>query len=256
MELDDLREGSENIDFLGYKVSLLPAEQILKSVWSATESKVVNTINPHSYAVARSDQEFKVALQCSSTLIPDGVGIVYGVKILEAYQLNRLTGPDFFRETMRFLNERHGSALFLGSTDIVLELIKSKATTEFPNVKVDTFSPAFKVSFDSDDIAAFSDLINLIAPDVVFVGLTAPKQEKLIEQLKGRVKVKMLSGIGAAFDFYAGTVYEPSGIWAKFRLEWFRRLLSEPKRLWKRTFISAPLFILDVFKAKLGKLYR
>ena len=96
------------------------------------------------------------------------------------------------------------------------------------------------------------EAINNFKPEVLFVGMTAPKQEMWVQAHKELLKVHVVACIGAAFDFYAGTVKRPGLFWIKLGLEWFIRLLREPKRLWKRNFVSTPLFLWDVIKEKLG----
>ena len=92
--------------------------------------------------------------------------------------------------------------------------------------------------------------VNKCKPDILFVGMTAPKQEKWVHTNNTFLDVKVITCIGAVFDFYAGTVKRSSPFWIKLGLEWLPRLLREPKRLWKRNFVSTPLFLWDLLKAK------
>jgi len=93
--------------------------------------------------------------------------------------------------------------------------------------------------------------VNMFKPDVLFVGMTAPKQEKWVHQFKDRLQARNICAIGAVFDFYAGNVERSSEFWIKLGLEWLPRFLKEPKRLFKRNFISTPKFILEVLSFKL-----
>ena len=93
--------------------------------------------------------------------------------------------------------------------------------------------------------------VNNFNPDVLFVGMTAPKQEKWVYQNKERLNAKIICSIGAVSDFYAGTVQRVNKIWIDLHLEWFRRFLNEPVRLWQRNFISTPLFLLEILLYKL-----
>ena len=95
------------------------------------------------------------------------------------------------------------------------------------------------------------EAVNTAKPDVLWVGMTAPKQEKWIYQNRDKLDVKFIGAIGAVFDFYAGTVKRPHPIFQKMGLEWLPRLCSEPRRLWRRNFVSNPLFMLRVIKARL-----
>jgi N-acetylglucosaminyldiphosphoundecaprenol N-acetyl-beta-D-mannosaminyltransferase len=236
---------------LGFEISKLSVTEIVASSLLDEKQLVVNTLNPHSYAEQKYDSEFKEALLSSDILIPDGSGMVLAARFLNKVYIDKIAGYSLFLETMTQLSVNGGKVFFLGSTDSVLQKIVQKAKVEFPKVDVYTLSPPFKSDFDSSDIEDFAKKINDVKADVVFVGLTAPKQEKLIVKLKGFTDVQFLSGIGAVFDFYAGTVKRPSDIWLKLHLEWLVRLIGEPKRLWKRNFISTPVFLMDLLKSKI-----
>lgn len=236
---------------LGFEVSKLSVSEIVTSSLFDERQLVVNTLNPHSYAEQKFDVEFKEALLSSDILIPDGSGMVLAAKFLNNVYIDKIAGYNLFLETMTQLSEAGGKVFFLGSTDSVLNKIVQRAKVDFPKVDVYTLSPPFKSDFDSSDVREFAREINDIKADVVFVGLTAPKQEKLIVKLKELTDVKFLSGIGAVFDFYAGTVKRPADIWLKLHLEWLVRLIGEPKRLWRRNFISTPVFLIDLLKSKI-----
>ncbi|TQV77036.1 WecB/TagA/CpsF family glycosyltransferase [Aliikangiella marina] len=241
---------TKNLPILGFKVSTEPVKQIIEYCLNDGKNLVVNTINPHSYIEQKSDKDFRDALLKSDVLIPDGSGIVFAARYLKGVRISKIAGYELFTETMKLLNQNKGKVLFLGSSHNTLAKIKERASKDFENVDVYTHSPPFKPAFTEDDYAEFVRIINEFSPDVLFVGLTAPKQEKLIESIRNRIDVKFSSGIGAVFDFYAGTINRPSSIWIKLHLEWFVRLIGEPKRLWRRNFISTPLFLKDVLLSK------
>ncbi|MCL1160654.1 WecB/TagA/CpsF family glycosyltransferase [Shewanella chilikensis] len=236
----------------GFNITRKPVKQVVLEAIAHQNISVVNTINPHSYIETKGDQEFRQALSESDVLIPDGSGICLASKLLNKVDLKKIAGADLFVETMNQLNIVSGSVFFLGSSENVLNLIKQRAAFDYPNVKLYALSPPYKESFSDTDLACFIESINKSSSDVLFVGLTAPKQEKLIHQIRSKVDVRMVSGIGAVFDFYAGTVVRPHPLWVKLHLEWFVRLIGEPKRLWRRNFVSTPLFLLEILVVKLG----
>lgn len=240
------------LNILGYKVSTRDVSTIVLDSLNGHSLRVVNTINPHSYVEAKKDVDFRQALLASDELIPDGSGIVLAANKLYNKHLGKIAGADLYLETMRILNQSSGKVFFLGSTDEVLKNIIKKSSIEFPNVNISVYSPPYKTEFSSSDIQSFIKLINDFSPDVIWVGLTAPKQEKLIHEMHAEINGKMISGIGAVFDFYAGSVKRPKKIWIDLHLEWLVRLIGEPKRLWRRTFVSAPIFLLDMYRYKLG----
>jgi N-acetylglucosaminyldiphosphoundecaprenol N-acetyl-beta-D-mannosaminyltransferase len=142
---------------------------------------------------------------------------------------------------------------FLGSTEETLELIKQRMTRDYPAIKVaGTFPPPFKDVYSSDEITKMVKAINSAAPDVLWVGLSAPKQEKFILENRARLNVKFVAAIGAVFDFYSGNVKRDADSWfVRHGLEWLPRLLQEPRRLWRRMFVSAPVFMWNVIKERL-----
>lgn len=239
-----------DINILGYSVTTSKVEDIVIEALSSDNLSVVNTINPHSYVEAKRDIDFRSALYGSDVLIPDGSGIVLAARKIHSFELKKIAGADLFFETMKQLDLQSGKVFFLGSTQKVLDEMLKRARNDFPNLEVEVLSPPYKSEFSEDDKQSFVDVINVFSPDVIFVGLTAPKQEKLIASISGQLNSKMISGIGAVFDFYAGTVKRPKQIWLDLHLEWLVRLLGEPKRLWKRTFVSGPIFLFDLFRVE------
>jgi N-acetylglucosaminyldiphosphoundecaprenol N-acetyl-beta-D-mannosaminyltransferase len=237
---------SKDINLLGFNVTTKSIINVVSESLQTEKTLVVNTINPHSYVEQKSDPEFKEALLNSDILVPDGSGIVLAAKFLKNKEISKIAGYDLFSETMKQLNKMQGKVFFLGSSDDVLNKMLLRAKDEYPCVKIEILSPPFKPQFDIHDLKSFTDSINAFHPDVVFVGLTAPKQEKLIFILRNMVDTKYFSGIGAVFDFYAGTVKRPAKIWLTLHLEWLIRFIGEPKRLWRRNFVSSPIFLIDL----------
>ncbi|EFG2083681.1 WecB/TagA/CpsF family glycosyltransferase, partial [Escherichia coli] len=236
---------------LGFEIVNANVEEIVQFALVTKNITVINTINPHSYIVSKSDSFFRQSLIDSDFLIPDGSGICLASKLINGRKLKKIAGYDVFFNAMKQLNMSDGKVYFLGSSELVLEKIKCNMYNDFPNILIKTLSPPFKSTFSVNEINDFVEDINKFSPDAVFVGLTAPKQEKLIHEIKKRINTKLISGVGAVFDFYAGTITRPSQLWIDLHLEWLIRFLGEPKRLWRRNFISTPLFLIDVTKEKI-----
>lgn len=212
---------------------------------------IISTINAHSYYISKKDIVFKKALQDSDILLPDGIGIVWANYILNKKKIKKIAGYDIFTHLIQKLNNKGGKCFFLGSSEYTLKLIKKKVNKEFPNVIVNTFSPAFKDKFSENDNFVMRKEINNFKPNILFVGMTAPKQEKWVYQNKEKINAGIICSIGAVFDFYAETVKRPHKIWVMLGLEWLIRLIRNPKRMWSRTFISTPIFIKDVLIYKI-----
>ena len=220
---------------------------------------VINTINPHSYCVALEDIVFKEALLASDILLPDGVGILYASKILKNKKIKKIAGADIHQYLLHKANKAGSKVFYLGASQTTLEKIKGKIKLEFPNIKLGTFSPPFKPQFSKRDTSDMTEVVNTFLPDYLFVGMTAPKQEKWVYENKDALNAKVICSIGAVFDFYSGNIKRSHPFWITMGLEWLPRLIKEPKRLFKRNFISTPKFIaqvlwLRIFKKELFKI--
>lgn len=223
--------------FLNYNLSTrLPA-------LNSQTKLLINTINPHSYCAAEKDPLFRSALTSSDVLLPDGVGIIWGCRLLYKKSIDKISGFDLHLNYLNELNRKGGRVFYLGSKIETLTKIEERIKREFPNITVASFSPPFKPEFSNEENEEILNLVNEFKPDILFIGMTAPKQEKWAFEFKDKINSNAICAIGAVFDFFAGTVSRPSQWWIDNGLEWFPRLLHEPRRLWKRTFISTPLFI-------------
>jgi len=210
---------------------------------------LVNTINQYSYCMAEEDKEFKQALVHSDILLPDGVGITAAVKFLNGDKIKKISGTDLHEYLLEELNKKGGSCFYLGSSDSTLEKIKNRINKEYPGIKVYSYSPPYQSKFTREESNMIQQ-VNNIVPDVLFIGMTAPKQEKWAYQFKDQLQTKYICSIGAVFDFYAGTVERPGQVWINMGLEWLGRLISEPKRLYKRYLYYGPIFAYALLKEK------
>ena len=211
---------------------------------------LINTINAHSYNTAQKDEAFAEALRtvhgsrftvndktvCVKFLIPDGASIVKACRWLKAKSQpkERIAGWDLFAFEMQRLDVRckkddvRCKVMFLGSSEKVLALIQERATVDYPNLEVVTYSPPYKSEFSEE-------------------------QEKWTYQHWKELDIHCHVGtIGAVFDFYAGTAKRAPLWWQKHSMEWLYRLLFEPKRMWRRYVIGIPLFLWNILKAKIG----
>lgn len=214
---------------------------------------LINTINAHSYNTALKDSAFSEALMNGDALIPDGASIVMACRWLKAKSqpTERIAGWDLFEYEMNRLNAKGGKCFFMGSSKKVLALIKEKAQKIYPNIIVETYSPPYKPAFSDEDNRMIIEAINNANPDLLWIGMTAPKQEKWAYTHWNELDIHCHCGtIGAVFDFFAGTVERAPLWWQKHSLEWLYRLMKEPKRMWRRYIIGNTLFIWNIFKEK------
>lgn len=214
---------------------------------------IINTLNAHSYVVSKNDSQFKIALLNSDILLPDGVGIVLAAKQIYQKSIKKIAGSDLHKFLLKVMNNSNGKVFYMGSSIDTLTKIEKKIGIDFPNISVMTHSPSYNLSFSETENKLIIDKINAFKPDVIFVGMTAPKQEKWLEMNKELLNFKVAASIGAVFDFYAGTIKRPNKYIRYLIGESLARFLKEPKRLWRRNFISIPLFLIDILYFKLKK---
>ena len=147
--------------------------------------------------------------------------------------------------------ERPLTVMFMGSSQKVLDLIVKRAAEVYPHLKIVTYSPPYKPEFSDEDNKAIVEAINAADPDLLWIGMTAPKQEKWTYSHWNELNIHCHVGtIGAVFDFFAGTVERAPIWWQRHGLEWLYRLLKEPKRMWRRYIIGNALFLWNMLKEK------
>ncbi|MGN0220510.1 MAG: WecB/TagA/CpsF family glycosyltransferase [Prevotella sp.] len=216
--------------------------------------KLINTINAHSFNTAKKDRLFAEALMKGDYLIPDGASIVQACRWIKAESRpkERIAGWDLFEFEMGKLNDNHSEnrrmrVMFMGSSEKVLELIRKKAAEVYPNIEVVTYSPPYKPVFSDEDNRGIIDAINRANPDLLWIGMTAPKQEKWTYEHWEELDIHCHVGtIGAVFDFFAGTYKRAPQWWQEHSLEWLYRLMKEPKRMWRRYVLGNPLFLWNI----------
>lgn len=224
---------------------------------------LITTINAFSYINARKDRLLEDALMGSGALLPDGISIVKACKYLrgsKSVPQERITGWDLFSYEMSELNrsrskEHPGRVTFIGSSEHVLSLIRQQAQTSYPNLVLTTYPPPYREEFSAEENQAIVQAINASCPDLLWIGMTAPKQEKWAYQHWDELDIHCHCGaIGAVFDFFAGTAKRAPQRWQQYGLEWLYRLLKEPRRLWRRYIIGNTEFLilvlLETFKKK------
>lgn len=262
----------KDIDILPSQAALgeLPAGKLL-----------INTINAHSYNTAQKDALLAEALLKGDVLIPDGASVVKACRWLGAKSQpkERCAGWDLFAFEMQRLekeaiesatrivrtgsgdedglyitideNAKPKTVMFMGSSEKVLALIRDKVAVDYPHLNVVTYSPPFKPEFSDEDNHSIIDAINTAQPDLLWIGMTAPKQEKWTYSHWNELHINCHVGtIGAVFDFYAGTVKRAPLWWQKHSLEWLYRLIKEPRRMWRRYLIGNTLFLWNIAKER------
>lgn len=220
----------------------LPSQKIL-----------VSTLNAHSFNIAQKDMFFAEALINSTVLLPDGISIILAKLLLNRKRFKKIAGIDLFYYEMNRINLARGTCLFLGSTSNTLNLISERASVEFPEITVYTYSPPFKSEFSVEDDNKMIEMINSCKPDVLFIGMTAPKQEKWAYKNFRSLDAGHVCCIGAVFDFYSGNIKRAPRIMISIGLEWLYRLIKEPNRMWRRYLIGNMRFVYLIIKERIFK---
>lgn len=232
----------ETTPVLGYNVFSSRLDVLDPSI----NKLLINTFSPNSYGLALNDKKFETALKHTDVLVLDGVGIAFGSVLLNGKNIKKISGQDCFDYYMAEANKRNWKVYFLGSTEQTLQKIKDRAKQEFPNVITRSYSPPYRPEFTDEDNTAMVNAINAFKPDVLFVGLTAPKQEKWAYEHRDKVNARIISTIGNVFDWYAGNSKRPAKIWINLRLEWLVRIFLRPE-IFKRNTGNQMMFLRDLF---------
>lgn len=216
------------VSVLGYK---LFSDDLIKIPLRGEKCRTINCMSPNSYSLALNDEEFRNALRKTDFLVLDGVYFALASIMLQGRNIKRNQGPDVFKHFIERLNKNAGKAFFLGSSDAVLEKIRERVSKEYPQITVGTYSPPFKKKFSDQDNQEMIAKINAFGPDVLFVGMTAPKQEKWSVQMRDNIHASLVISIGNVFDWYAGTQKTIHPFFFKIRMGWLVRIFLRPEMI-------------------------
>jgi N-acetylglucosaminyldiphosphoundecaprenol N-acetyl-beta-D-mannosaminyltransferase len=224
----------------------------LDCLFANKSKKVINTINAHSYIVAKSDMLFKKALIESDILLPDGEGIVLMARILKKAKVKKIAGADIHLKLLEEAEKKSLKCFYVGSSVETLKKIEDKVSSQYKNIVFGFHSPPFKPEFSKEDSLEMVNIINNFEPDILFIGMTAPKQEKWANTYKTILNANIICSIGAVFDFVAETKRRAPKWVIQLKMEWLYRSFTA-WRLTKRYLYSTPLFLFDIIKLKLKR---
>jgi N-acetylglucosaminyldiphosphoundecaprenol N-acetyl-beta-D-mannosaminyltransferase len=224
--------------------------------WARTrESRYVAICNVHVTVTAAHDPAYRELIEGADMATPDGAPIAWMLRRRGFPNQPRISGPDLMERLLQQCPAGEVSVYFYGSTGEVLELLAGNFRASSPGLAIAGMeSPPFRPLTPEEDDAAVAR-INGSGAGIVFVGLGCPKQEQWMAAHKGRVNAVMI-GVGAAFDFHAGTVQRAPRWMRNAGLEWLHRLMSEPRRLWRRYLVTNTLFMWGAFLQLTGLGYR
>jgi N-acetylglucosaminyldiphosphoundecaprenol N-acetyl-beta-D-mannosaminyltransferase len=221
--------------------------------WAARqESRYVCICNSHSVVTATQDEVFSFVVNAADMATPDGAPVAWMLRALGFSSQSRINGPDLMLAYCKHAAEI-GEPIFLyGNTEKTLKTLIDVLSTRFPGLVIaGAYSPPFRPLSEDED-RKIVDLINESGARTVWVSLGCPKQEIWMAEHRGRVNAAMV-GVGAAFDYHAGTIKRAPLWMQRSGLEWLHRLCSEPRRLWRRYFTTNSLFILGAARQLLGR---
>ncbi|WP_235538379.1 WecB/TagA/CpsF family glycosyltransferase [Pelomonas sp. Root1444] len=210
---------------------------------NARESRYVCICNAHSVVTARLDPAFGAVVAEADLATPDGAPVAWMIRKLGHPSQQRINGPDLMWKYCDAASRRGESIYLYGGTPETLEILQRRLAHEFPSLRVaGAESPPFRALSDDEDALTVAR-INASGAGTVWVSLGCPKQEKWMAAHRGHVNAVMI-GVGAAFDYHAGTIQRAPKWMQNAGLEWLHRLCSEPKRLWKRYLVTNTLFVI------------
>ena len=245
------------VDILGTPVSSLTMDELF-SDWEAViqeGQKAQVCITPvNSILAARATARVQTIYKNADYVLCDGVPVKWASEFLGTPIKQRITGLDVLPRIFSFAVAGGFTIFLLGASPGVAEALKEVMEVKHPGVKiVGTFVPPFRAVFSQKENEQMIDAINAVKPDILLVSLTAPKQDIWIAENLAKLDTHVAIGIGGAFEVAAGMIQRAPLWMQKSGLEWFCRFLQEPKRMFRRYFVEAPVFIPLIIQQKFSK---
>lgn len=231
---------------LGAPIDVIDIDQVLSlmETWISDRDRTrwIAVTGSHGALEAHKRSDFRAVLQTADLSVPDGRWAARIAARKMSCPTQQVRGADLMTGFFELSRQKGFSSYFYGDTDETLALATEKLTAKHPGLKiVGSFSPPFREVAEAED-EQIIQMINQANPDVLWVALGLPKQERWIVSHRDRLNVPVIVAVGAAIKFHSGTV-KPAPRWAsRVGLEWFWRLLHEPRRVWKRALIYGPQF--------------
>lgn len=235
---------SERVKIIGVPISAVNMDSCIQEIfsnWDEAKGDYICVSNVHTTVMAHDDQQYMAVQSGSFLSLPDGKPLsVVGRK--QYPQMDRVTGPSLMEELFKISVEKELRHYFYGAKPETLEKLRDTLTKRYPGIQiVGMYSPPFRPLTEQED-EEITEEINKTNPDIVWVGLGAPKQENWMAEHKGKISGLMI-GVGAGFDYHAGNIKRAPLWMQKAGLEWLYRLIQEPKRLFKRYLTTNSRFI-------------
>jgi len=249
---------TNRVNVLGVGISVLNLPAALEAIADAVRARrkgYICVTGVHGVMEAQDDAAFKDILNHAFLCTPDGMPMVWAGKIAGHRHMRRVYGPDLMLDVCAWSETSGAKHFFYGGADGVADTLVQKLKAKFPKLNVvGTYTPPFR-ALNADELKQLQTQLATAQPDIFWVGLSTPKQEKFMAEFLPKLDATVMIGVGAAFDFHSGRVKQAPRWMQRSGLEWFYRLCSEPRRLGRRYLRNNPLFVLN-FLLQLARLKR
>ena len=239
----------ERVNVLGVGISVLNLRTALEAIAEAVRTRrkgYICVTGVHGVMEAQENVPFKKILNGAFLCTPDGMPMVWAGKLNGHSEMSRVYGPDLMLDVCAWSEKNPCRHFFFGGMPGVAEELRDRLTARFPKLQiVGCYTPPFR-PLNAEEEKALQEMIRGAQPDILWIGLSTPKQEKFMAEFLPKLDVTLMIGVGAAFDFHAGRVKQAPRWMQRSGLEWLFRTACEPRRLGKRYLKNNPLFALKI----------
>jgi N-acetylglucosaminyldiphosphoundecaprenol N-acetyl-beta-D-mannosaminyltransferase len=240
---------TNRVNVLGVGISVINLPAALAAIGDAVRARrkgYICVTGVHGVMEAQSDGAFRKILNEALLCTPDGMPMVWMGRLRGHREMNRVYGPDLMLDVCRWSEKTSCRHFFFGGAPGVADRLRDGLTKRFPKLQVaGCYTPPFRPLTVGEE-QQLQELIRAAQPDIMWVGLSTPKQEKFMAEFLPRLDATLMIGVGAAFDFHSGRVKQAPRWMQRSGLEWFYRLCQEPRRLAKRYLRNNPLFAMKI----------
>lgn len=245
----------QRVNVLGVGVSAINLDLAKEAFVDALKNRkkgYVCVTGVHGVMESQDDPKIREIHNHAFLVTPDGMPMTWMGRLQGFKEMSRVYGPDLMLEILE-ISRAHGFRhFFYGGANGVAQELKERLEKRFPGIQiVGTYEPPFR-PLNSDEEKILKQLVAETKPDILWVGLSTPKQEKFMAEYLPKLEVTLMVGVGAAFDFHSGRIRQAPRWMQRMGLEWFFRLCVEPKRLWKRYFKNNPRFVVGAICQLVG----
>ena len=239
----------ERVNILGVGISVINLETALAAVADAVRQRrkgYICVTGVHGVMEAQTDQKLRCILNQAFLCTPDGMPMVWVGRLQGHREMRRVYGPDLMLDVCEWSQKNPCKHFFFGGATGVAEALQRQLTARFPNLQVvGCYTPPFR-PLNAGEEMQLQEIIRAVRPDIMWIGLSTPAQEKFMAEFLLRLDVTLMIGVGAAFDFHSGHVRQAPRWVQRSGLEWCHRLCQEPRRLTRRYLRNNPLFALKI----------